>query len=359
MKPPIHQILIGASPGDAITGMALQIRDHLRRERPSEVFALHCDPRVANEIRPLSQAPDRIARGEQIIYHASFGEPEVTRALLRYPRLILVYHNITPSHHFVGLEPEFAMRLEWGRSELELIRDRVVLTVADSEYNRSDIESMGYTDVHVIPAGLQPSRLSKVAPDPRMALDLRVRFPYGFVLAVAQLLPHKDIQALIATVHLLRWVHNIPLGLVVIGPHRIEPYRAALEQYATRLRVADTWLTGGLSDNCLASAFRMARAYVSASKHEGLALPPLEAMSFGVPVLVREAGAIGDTVSNGGIRLPASAGPALLSETLAHLHDDAALRRSLIRRGKARIAEIERREPVKEFAGLLSEMVGV
>ena len=233
----VHQILVGAGPGDAITQMALEIREELGRRRPSGIFARFIDPALADEVHPL----DRLPAGrpsDVVIYHSSFGDPEVTRALLRRPeQLVLVYHNITPSSFFVDHEPAFAAGLEWGRHELTLIRERVAVAVADSTLNANELACLGYDDVHMIPAGVDPRRLTSITPSLTTLDDLEATMPDRFVVNVSQLLPHKSQHVLIQALHILQTIHAMDLGLVIVGTVRSQAYGRGLEELGRRLRV--------------------------------------------------------------------------------------------------------------------------
>ena len=52
-----HQVLVGAGPGDAITQMALEIRNGLRAFGPSEIFARFADPAVADDVSGSTTFP--------------------------------------------------------------------------------------------------------------------------------------------------------------------------------------------------------------------------------------------------------------------------------------------------------------
>ncbi|MCA1844423.1 MAG: glycosyltransferase [Actinobacteria bacterium] len=94
----IHQIVISASPGEAVTAAALDLRDVLRRVGPSEIFARSVDESLAGEVLPLAGYAARrgAALGRNVlVYHASTGDPEVCSFLLGRPeKLVLVYHNL-------------------------------------------------------------------------------------------------------------------------------------------------------------------------------------------------------------------------------------------------------------------------
>jgi len=350
----IHQVVVGAGIGDAITSMAITLRNSLRDLGPSEIYAHFLAPDARHEVLPLAElGPAR--RGDVIVYHASIGEPPVTRLLLRRPeRLVICYHNITPSKYFLDHEPHFAANLQWGRHELGLLRDRVVLALADSKFNADDLVGAGYTDVHVVPAGLKPSRLRRTAVDDQLVSRLEQAFPNGYVLSVSQALPHKRFETLIEAMHLVQWVHERRLGLVIVGTQRMRGYQDALERYSRHLRVEQMLFHGAATEAELATFFRHARMYVTTSAHEGLALPPLEAMSFGVPVIARDAGALTETIGGAGIVLDADSGPILLSEVIAEVDANAGLRASLTALGAARVRTIEADDPSTRFMQLMN-----
>lgn len=333
--------------------MAKALQTELQRLGPSQIFAHFIAPEVACEVQHLRTMP-RGTRNDVLVYHASYGEPEVTRFLLDRPEtIVLLYHNITPSNLFLAHEPQFAAGLQWGRHELCLLRDRVVLTVADSSYNASDLQAHGFEDIHVIPAGLRPSRLHSVQPDVSLSRDLRHRFPKGFVLSVSQLLPHKRFEDLIAAMHLAQWVSQSELGLVIVGRARMRSYSDSLHSFARLLNVQRVWFSGSVDDAALSTLYRSASTFAMTSIHEGLAVPPLEAMSFGVPVVARAAGALAETIANAGLVLPSTAGPMMVSEAIVELDRNSSLRQDLAQRGFARVVEIEAENPGAQFVALL------
>ena len=66
-------------------------------------------------------------------------------------RMALIYHNITPPDYFVGLHRMLARQCFRGRRELSAYVDRCDLALGDSEFNREDLESLGFTRTGVLP----------------------------------------------------------------------------------------------------------------------------------------------------------------------------------------------------------------
>lgn len=353
-RPVIHQVLIGASEGDAITQMAIAVRDELRRRCDSEIYALwrHGDV-MRRECKDLAEYP-KSADLDVTVYHSSIGWHEMTTFLRsRTEKIAISYHNITPSRIYAEYNPDFAADLELGRQDLVELRDRTVVSVADSEFNAKDLETFGYQNIHVIPAGFTPSRLATESYDISILQQMSGRFPNGYVVAVGQILPHKRIEQLIETMHVMNSTYWGNIGLVICGVARQEQYRIAVSKFHQRCAMVDVHFAGQVTDQQLSTFIRGARAYLGMSDHEGLSIPPVEAMSMGVPVIVKGAAAVPETVGEGGLLLPADAGPVLAAEAVHEVLNNDHLRWSLIHKGFHRARELESRAPSSRTAELL------
>ena len=59
--------------------------------------------------------------------------------------MALVYHNITPPEYFLGVHDMLVRQCYHGRRELLAYRDRVDLALGDSEFNRQELEALGFS----------------------------------------------------------------------------------------------------------------------------------------------------------------------------------------------------------------------
>ena len=354
----IHQVLAGAAPGDAVSGMARAIRDELRKVARSELYAVHIDEGEKRDVLPLSKFPLLPSPERIIVYHASIGEPVLTHFLMgRDERIVLVYHNMTPSGFFTNLDPWVATLLDWGRVELRQLRPKVSLAVADSPFNAVDLEAAGYDPIHVVPVGIDVNRLLRYRPDPKLDARISREQTLPYLLAIGQLFPHKRHELLVQAVRVLKDVHDREVGLVVAGVERQPLYREALVLLAEELGLREVTFTGRLSDRGLATYLRRASVYVNASEHEGFAVPPLEAMALGIPVVVRGCGALPTTVAGGGLVLDADSGPLELAEAAATVLGDSELRSAMQRAGTLRLRELDPSHLMAQFLDLLAQVV--
>ncbi len=92
------------------------------------------------------------------------------------------------------------------------------------------------------------------------------------------------------------------------------------------------------SDRELATRYRSATAFVYPSKYEGFGIPPLEAMSYGCPVVCSDAGPIPEVVGNAGAYFDPNSVEDLRA-TLERVVTTSELQADLRARGRARLAD--------------------
>jgi glycosyltransferase involved in cell wall biosynthesis len=360
----IHQVLVSASPADAITDSAMRTRALLRRVGPSEVYALHVHADVAHEVRRLQHYPslaERHGGGRNLlVFHASIGQPEVLSFLAHHEdRVVVMYHNITPARYFEQLDPHFADLLDAGRAELRFLRDKVDLALAASAYSAAELVQMGFPDVRVSPLLVDVGGGTGVEVDQGMVAGLE-RVLGGqegpTLLYIGQLLPHKRPDLLLQAYHVLV-THLVPEArLIMAGIGRMPRYRHALERMLHELGLYRATFTGHVTPGQLAACWQLADGFVTASEHEGFCMPLAEAMAHQVPILARRCAAIPETVGDAGLLVDADAGPELLAEGMAELLTNTALRAELNRRAEARLRAFD---PDRAAETLLRHLLSV
>ena len=353
----IHQVLVGAGRTDAITNMARTLRETLRTLGESEIYARHPAPGV-DDVLPLCQFPHDGSAGQTIVFHASGGDPDVFELLDSVAeRIVLVFHNIAPAELFDDVDPSRAEMLRLGWQELELLRPKVCLAIADSAHNAKCLADVGYEDIKVIAAGVDAYRLHRLTPDPAMWHRLGHEVHGPLLMYVGQSVPHKRPEVLVQMQYLLtRHVGRFP-SLAMVGPPTVPVVNAAALEQARVLRVPGCLFYGQITDAELAAVYRRADLFVTASMHEGLCIPILEAMAAGVPVVGRAVGALPDTVGDAGLLLPADAGPEMFAEAVGELLDDQGLRSRMAFRGRQRLRDFDEDAATTSFLEQLAKVV--
>lgn len=316
----VRHLVVGAASHDAITNIALAATSWKKSSGTSEIYSwFEPDQSVLGRVRPVRELPKGL-KGDVLVYHLSYGIPDLTAMLLqRQEHLVIWYHNVTPAHFFESIAPEFSAGLAHGRREIEILRERCVFAVADSFFNADELIAAGYHDVVVARPSLTGSRFNDVGADTELLEKVWRRFPDGFVLAVSQVLPHKRVDQAVEVLHLLREYQGLDVGLVWAGPARQPKYMEAITALQRRLNQPNIEFVDVVSDGGLAALYRACICFVSFSDHEGLSLPPLEAMANRAPVIVKASGAVPETVGTGALVLPKDIGVIELSEVLGEV----------------------------------------
>lgn len=344
----LHQIIVGAAAGDAITDHALQIRRWLREWGfGSELFAEHIHPSVEKEVRPVgSYRPGRDE--EWLIFHHSIGSPVVERVAGLRPQLILVYHNITPAGFFEAIDPAWARLMVLGREQLGLLRPRTGLALAVSEYNEQELRESGFTHTGVLPITLDEKGYEGPLNEGLLA-EMKQGGPV--LLFVGRLSPNKKQEDL---VKLLYYYRRIEPGarLVIVGDRWQLNYDGWLEDFARSLGLGEAVkLTGHVSQQDMVTYYRAADLYVSMSEHEGFGKPLLESMYLGLPVLAYGASAVPATLGGAGVLFYEKDFEAL-AEVVDILVKDEGLRGRIIGRQRQRVEaflEAQVKERLRRF----------
>lgn len=336
----LHQILERASPGDAITNMALTLRQSLRQVGRSEIYAPQIHPQLSADVRPLTDAVEESSR-DLLLYHTSAGTPEVTAWVQqRSERLVLVYHDSVPRESLAVFEPKIAHRLARGRSALEGLRDRVTLAFAVSRHDAVALQAMGYPDVRVLPVPFNPDHVRSMPADEKMARRLATEVEGPLIVFAGHLLPHERPDFLLTAYHILSTYLMPDAQLALIGAPCSPTYRRALETFIGDLGLS-AWITGWLDHSEVIAFYKRAGLFVTMSEHQGACLPVLEAMVFGVPVMARAFGGVAETIAGAGLLLRRDASPTFVAEAMYEVLSNVVVSSRLTALGQNRMRAFE------------------
>jgi glycosyltransferase involved in cell wall biosynthesis len=297
----IHQWVPAAHRGDAVGDSAREVRDLLRRMgHESDLFALSIDDDLREEVRPFA---DPAAHGGDVtILHFALPSP-MTAAFERLTGVkVLQYHNITPAAFFAPYDPALFRLAALGRRELGTLAGRVDLALGDSDFNRQELEAIGFERTGVMPIAVNTSRLTSGPPRP--ALDRILGDGLINILFVGRIAPNKKIEDHIRLAELYKRNVDSYYRFIFVGrydgvPRYYAQIRALIDQF--EMLPERFWFTGPVPDADLATFYRWADVYVSLSEHEGFCVPLVEAMATGVPIVAYAAGAVPETLGGAGL----------------------------------------------------------
>jgi glycosyltransferase involved in cell wall biosynthesis len=287
--------------GDAIGDSARAVRDMLRGlGHDSDIFALTVDDNMRGEVRPFTDA-DAVS-GDVTIFHFALPSP-MTEAFARLKGAkVLQYHNITPAAFFAAYDPQLFRLAALGRRELATLAGRVDLALGDSEFNRRELESLGFTRTAVMPIAVNTDRLTGAPRRP--ALERILADGLVNILFVGRIVPNKKIEDHIRLAELYKRNVDAYYRFIFVGradgvPRYAAQIRALVDEY--QMLPDRFWFTGPVPDEDLAAFYRWADVYVSLSEHEGFCVPLVEAMAADVPIVAYGAGAVPETLGGAGL----------------------------------------------------------
>ena len=351
----INQWVPAAHRGDAIGDSARSVRDLLRHMgHESELYALTIDDELKHDVRPFG---DRAAtRGDLTIFHYALPSPMTAAFASLDSGRILQYHNVTPASFFAPYDPSLFRLASLGRQELATLAGQVELALGDSEYNRHELESLGFAPTGVFPIAVDTARVTRR--DRRPALEEILDDGLVNFLFVGRIAPNKKIEDHIRLAeHYKRYVDAyyrfIFVGRCDVVPRYYSMVRALMIEYGL---LNDRFVfTGPVPDEELAVYYRHAAVYVSLSEHEGFCAPLVEAMATDVPILAYSAAAVPDTLGGAGVQF-APKDLELASELLGALAFDDDLRAGVIAGQRRRLAAFGEARIRRDLAELVRQL---
>jgi glycosyltransferase involved in cell wall biosynthesis len=321
----VHQLLCAAGPVDAVTNQGFAWRRQFDAwgwggSDFAEVVAPGMDKQQMRPLKAFKPAADT-----PVLVHYSGYAPALERLVAPPSRFLVLSHNITPARFFWEIEPFEGVRCSLGPPQLARIAQRADIAAGVSAFNASELP---VPDADVIPILFDRSKLPAPGPPPEGPPT---------VLFVGRLAPHKRQDLVIRAFGLYRKLHAPDARLVLIGVPITPDYEARLRQLAEEVAPGAVTFRNGIPAAELHDHYRSAHAFLCLSEHEGFCIPLLEAFHFGVPVIARPAGGIGEVVGDAGILLGPDDELPEVAELLHLAVSDQSLRDTLRPRAEARL----------------------
>lgn len=200
-----------------------------------------------------------------------------------HPRHLVVIHDAQ-----VFQRPEF---FSWtyltAHRSLGYLLARTATIATVSDFSRHELASV----LRLAPASIpvfsnSAEHFAATVPDLSVIERLGLK-PYNFFLSVGSMTRNKNIAL---AVQAAKKLNRSDMPLVVVGGDNSKVF-----QGGTTAADDSVIMAGRLSDEEIAALYSRAAAFVFPSLYEGFGVPPLEAMTFGCPVIATTADAVRET----------------------------------------------------------------
>ena len=354
----ISQLVPAMHYGDAIGDSARRMKHvFLQQGYEAEIYSLTIDESLKDEIKPFKQFHHEYRPQDLVLLHFALPSP-MTHLFRELPsKKLIIYHNITPAEFFAPYSSELFNIAVVGREELASLAQVVDLALADSEYNRQELEQSGFHRTAVLPIFVDLERYNQ-PPDPlvlQMFGDDSIN-----LLSVGRVVPNKKIEDLLKITAYIRRYLTPRVRLLLVGKHNLLPnYHRLLRELSANL-----WLTheqvifaGHVSFNELIAYYKVAAIYLSMSEHEGFCLPLIESMHLKVPIIAYNTTAIPHTLGDAGILVKVKNIPEI-AELCYHLANNRQLRHRIVNAQQRRLKDFETSKIERLLMNYIGEVLG-
>jgi glycosyltransferase involved in cell wall biosynthesis len=347
----IHQILPTLSQGDAI-GNEVRLMQSLFREwgYTSHIFAENIHPETTafyvKEYEKYSHE-DNI-----LVYHYSIGS-SITEFFKTLPdKKILIYHNITPPEYFIGINEGLFKLLKDGRDSLPSLIPFVELAIGDSEYNRQELEKMGFSPTTVLPILIDFDTYHRF----NITLVQKYTDDYVNILFVGRISPNKKQENILKIFYYYKSINSKSRLFLVGGYNGCERYLDQLRDIVKKLQLSDVVFTGSVPFEDLISYYKIADVFLCMSEHEGFCIPLVESMFFNIPIIAYNSTAVPQTLKNSGILVNEKQYDEI-AELINLITEDNNLKRKIIEQQKIRHYEFMFENNKKKFRQIIYNLI--
>ena len=221
-------------------------------------------------------------------------------------------------HYLNILNPE-------NSSGPDAVQERENLSIFDGFITTSQ-----YSKQKLVEAGISPQQIAAIQPGitERYLGESKNRLIIQ-ILTVSSIFPGKGLQELLPV---LEKLSNLPWQWILVGEQNLDrefslEFKRQVEHFRLKDRIH---ILGPMSQISLFQIYKQSDIFVLNSHFESCSMVTMEAMSFGLPVLVNRVGGLPELVENGKNGFLVSPGDIqLFTESLRKLISDAHLRVSM------------------------------
>lgn len=266
-------------------------------------------------------------------------------------RIVVTVHDLIAMAHPEFYTPseakQFARRIQRVMAGADSI-------VASSECTKRDICQLADIDtrkVHVIYQSCSPRFTEEPTPSKMWQVRDKYVLPDRYILHVGKLDERKNV------LQAVRALHYLPddVSLVIVG--RQTPYSDQLHDYVLQNRMhSRVQMLHNVPNDDLPPLYRMADCFVYPSRYEGFALPIVEAVSQGLPVVACTGSSLEETGGPDNLYVAPDDEKAL-AHAITEVLFGAPGRQQRIERSRRYISRFETADMIQSYANLYQEIL--
>lgn len=233
-------------------------------------------------------------------------------------------------------------------------RSSRILTV--SEFSKKEIISLlGVSPEKVRVVYNAPSISNEMASMESLQKKYGISSPY--LLYVGTIEPRKNVIRLLRAFAQLKEEMGIPHQLVLAGSMRwrAEEFQHAISGNCWKDQIILTGYVSGAEKNAL---YRYADAFVFPSLYEGFGIPPLEAMSFGCPVICSNKASLPEVIGEAGTYIEPE-DVVSIAQGIWNVISSPEYRETVVEKGRQQSRKFSWENSAKKLAGICQEFLSI
>jgi glycosyltransferase involved in cell wall biosynthesis len=344
----VYQLVFQLNSGDAIGNDIMALKNVIESlEYETGIFVYDINTECGKKNALLYTQMPALDDYDIVIYHSGFLPLGQFFGKLNC-RKMLVFHNITPPEYFRNYDLDLCNILNQCLKELKYLADKVDYCLADSEFNKKDLERHGYKcKIDVLPILIPMNEYLTTMPSNEILKKYAEKHPN--ILFAGRFAPNKKIENIIAVFYNYRRYIDKDARLFLVGSYSFtNKYYRSLKQYVEDLNIINNVIfTGHIPFNEILAYYVLSDIYLCLSEHEGFCVPLVEAMIFDKPIVAYDAAAIKETLGGSGFLLSDN-DPLLVAMVIDRIVTDKILQKNIISGQRTRL-EYFRYEDIKRM----------
>ncbi|MDR2446409.1 MAG: glycosyltransferase family 4 protein [Treponema sp.] len=355
----IFQLAPTLAHGDAIGNDVLALDALIKRlGYTAGIFYEHLHNGVLEKMCVHYKNMPKVKSDDIVIYHLATASPTAYFFSSLECRKIVIYHNITPPEFFLGYSGIYYRACKDALVEAEYLADKADYCLADSGFNKSDLEKMGYAcPIDVLPI-LIPFEDYAKPPDAKI-IKFFIDDDKKNMLFTGRIAPNKKIENIIKTFCQYQRHVNKNSRLFLVGSYSDEDiYYRQLKTYVKDLQLTDVVFTGHIPFSEVIAYYKLSDVYLCMSEHEGFCVPLLEAMYFDKPIVAYDSlCAVKETLGGCGVLLE-NDDPLVAAMIIGKILEDKELSDAIIAGQRERLKDFRYENVSRMFETYIKGFVG-
>lgn len=269
-----------------------------------------------------------------------FWSPHYNIPIFYFGKKIVTIHDV---YHLAHIKEISFIKRIYAKLLFFFIKNTCAKVITDSEFSKEEIIKY---------AKIFSGKIKVIHLGAEQSITSRNEKKKNIILSVGNIKTHKNLKTLINAFKLIK--DQISHQLVIVGEkENLISYDKGIEFENNDHRIQ---FTGFISKEELIKYYQSCDVFVFPSLYEGFGLPPLEAMSYGSPVIVSNAASLPEVCGDAAIYFNPQDADNLAAKIL-QLSRDNVLKNKMIILGKERIKHFGWNNTVENTQKIIEEVM--